>query len=208
MQTASIPDWVGETVLGAIFATLGFLLKMLLDYFKARRQEQRGLTARLEELSAPLNESRTLFFDQNFKARRLLQLLQERLPGQVSDVLGFDELFFRLYANFTNEEREIHALIRATTMNSMYRVNTRMHTWLVQNASLRQTQQSDAKISALAKQLDLLQAHLNLWDDKYNATVAKDERRCLVYLADEKGHGLRFPQELEPLLADVLHSRH
>lgn len=196
-----IPDGVTTAIVGAVFAFAGYFGRAVIDTWRARRRSRRNTAARIRELSALLDESRSLFEDQNFKARRLMKLLRTRLGTELEDGQGFDETFFLAFDQLTEDEREIHSLIRSTTLNSMRRVNEELRAWLDRNVDLRRkTETGDAR-GRLAAELAKLRLHLNQWHDKYAVYMA-DERRCLVYLADEKKQGTGFPKGLARAVAD------
>ncbi|WP_128546558.1 hypothetical protein [Larkinella soli] len=200
----SIPDWLAN----AFFAFLGFFGKLLFDNFKAQRKNRKDVFDEMYKLKTLLSESESIFHDQNYKAKQLMKLLTSRIPQETPNSLGFDETFHRLYEKFTPEERELFSLIRSTTMNSLKRVNEEMMVWLKKNEIYKLNNLSDSKWAILEAQLNLLRTHLNQWHDKFNAFM-NDERRCLVYMADEKRQGIRFPQELEPALDQILaHQKH
>src|SRR5205823_2946483 len=111
----------------------GYFGKALHDQIKAKRKAKRSSKSEMEKLSALLVESGSLFRDQNYKARRLMKRLEDRLGDEVPGELGFDETFYRLYSRLEPEEREIHSLIRSTTINSLRRVNSSMSEWLRRN---------------------------------------------------------------------------
>ncbi|HEV2855275.1 MAG TPA: hypothetical protein VHC97_20945 [Thermoanaerobaculia bacterium] len=199
-------DWLNEAIVGAVFALLGYVGRALHEHLKIRREAKKNVADELQKLSVLLEESDALFKDQNFKARRLLTLLERRLADRVPSNLGFDEAFFRMYEQLNDDEKELHSLIRSITVTSLVRVNSDMSEWLRRNAAIRQGTASDPKYQRLVEELSNLQFHLNLWHAKY-AVHMNDPKRCLVYLADEKQQGTRFPPELEPALAAVLGSR-
>lgn len=193
--------------MAAVFAVLGYAGKMVIDHLKAKRKTHQDLISQLQELSSLLEESDSIFRDQNYKARRLMKLLRTRFSSELQEGLGFDETFFRKYNELNDEEKELHSLIRSTTINSMRRVNSEMSQWLKRNIAIKRRKQADSSRNVLAEQLQALELHLNQWQDKYEATIPKDERRCLVYLADEKKQGQGFPKKLQPALEEVLKNK-
>lgn len=195
-----MPDWLGEAIIGAVFAVLGFFGKVLFDLLRARRVERQSHRTELFKLSGLLEESHSIFKSQNYQARRLRKLLQENHSEDAAGIIGFDELFYRLHDVFNDEERELQSLIRSTTMHSLHRVNEDLRSWLNCNEHFRRRNDANTKLDELADQLRLLNDHLNQWFDKFNTWIPSDERRSLVYLADEKKHGVGFPKKLAPSL--------
>lgn len=201
---ASTSDhWLRSAIVAAISGVAGFFGKALYDHIKAGRQAKQDSKSEMQKLSVLLKESGSLFRDQNYKARRLMQKLEARLGDQVPAKLGFDETFYRLYSQMEPDERELHSLIRSTTINSLRRVNSGMDEWLRRNFDFRRSDVASQDRNQLAEELSALELHLNQWHDKFDAHM-KDERRCLVYLDDEKKQGAGFPRNLEPVLARVL----
>jgi hypothetical protein len=203
-STATPPDhWLRDAIVVAISGVAGFFGKVLYDQFQAKRKAKRDSKSEMQKLSVLLKESGSLFRDQNYKARRLLQQLESRLGDQVPVGLGFDEAFYRLYSQLEPDERELHSLIRSTTINSLRRVNSAMDEWLRRNFDFRRSDVSHPDGKRLAEELSALELHLNQWHDKFDAHM-KDEKRCLVYLDDEKKQGAGFPQDLEIVLSRAL----
>ena len=198
-----LSDSAAAAIITLMGGVLGYAGKSFLDFRRKRRLATRSTVAKLLQLFALLEEGRSIFLDQNFKVRRLMQLLRERLPKSQFSHAGFDETFFRLYPELTDEEREVHSLIRSTTLNSMRRVNLVLRRWLDRNTEITRRDQSDPDRAALAEQLMTLRLHLIQWHDKFEASM-NDERHSLVYLADEKKQGQGFPKDLEGALARVL----
>ncbi len=197
-------DWLAQTLAGAGLALLGYFGKVLLDRLRARAAEKKARDSALFDLSDLLEESNSIFRDQNYKRDRLASLLHQNHPEEAKNIKGgYDELFFQLYDHFNDEEKELQALIRGTTIHSMRRVNKELLSWLDSNKQFLRTNKKDVDFGGLAIQLKLLKEHLNQWFDKYDVWV-KEEKRTLVYLADEKGHGTGFPHNLEPLLASII----
>ena len=212
----SIPEWLGGAVIGAIVAALGFLGKRLYDAIEKTRTERKNAVereklrrgeaiAQLEQLQALLDESWSIFTSQNYQRNRLASLLQERYGDKVPLQLGYDEAFYQMYGQMKPEERELFQIIRGLTMHSMYRVNERLRQWTDNNKTAGQlVGELTPAIQQLDSQLLQLKAHLSHWFAKYNTVFAKDERRSLVYLGDEKAQGVEFPAGLESALDKAL----
>ena len=195
-----MPEYLGEAIIGAVFAVLGFFGKVLFDFVRARRVEKHSQRSELFKLVDLLEESHSIYRSQNYQARRLRKLLQENHPEETKGIKGFDELFYQLHHFFNDEERELQSLIRSTTMHSLHRVNEELRSWLDRNGYFRRRYEGNMDLDELGTQLRLLNDHLNQWFDKYNTWIPNDEHRSLVYLADEKKHGIGFPKMLEPAL--------
>lgn len=206
-----LSEWLVRTLIGLVCGGLGFVAQD--QYQRYWEEKGRGL-ARLEslrELSTLLDESYSIFANQNYQARRLAELLHQSHPKEVAELCagrscGYDEMFFLLFDRFTPEESELQKLIRSTTMNSQRRVNEQMSQWLEASPAFTARIEPAPDRARLAEELGVLRQHLNQWHDKYRAWIPDEPKHTLVYLADEKAHGVGFPSGIEPLVADVISS--
>ena len=199
-----IPDWFGEAIFGAMGAVLGFFGKIWWEGFSMKRTRKSETVISLRCLQTLLEDSKSVYQSQNYMARRLLKLLREKYPLEAEKGLGFDETFYCLFERMDVDERELQSLIRSTTMNSMKRLNEELQRWININQAFRVLTQPSETRSNFAKELQQLELHLNQWLDKYNANMSREERRSLVYLADEKKHGKGFPKDILKALEAVL----
>lgn len=198
-----MPEWFSEVIVIGLAGILGFLGKEIVDRLRARRTTRRSELDELRRLRDLLKESESVFHSHNYQVRRLMALLQARLDKQLPTGLGFDETFYRLYDRMVEEEKELHALIRSTTVNSMKRLNEELQAWVEKNRQFYDANGSTVR-QAFSEQLQLLKLHINQWHDKYAAIILHDQKRSLVYLADEKKHGTRFPEGLADALDKVI----
>jgi hypothetical protein len=226
---SKLPTWVGTAIIAGFFATLGFFGRKLYDSFEARRARKKNAIKQLEKLSTLLDESESVFRNQNFLVRRLLASLRLHHSTQIPSNAGYDHIFYRTYDLMDEQERELFSLIRGTTMNSMRRLNEELRRWADENSAKEllgkkmsislpsnwQLWASEDPVMPLSRKkiqihlpldyhLNLLREHLNGWFDKFESILKTDERRCLVYLADEKGHGQSFPSLLHDVVARAL----
>lgn len=201
-----MPDWLSEALVAAIAGMLGFLAKYGWDEWQARRSAGQHELRELQSLRNLLREAGSIFRSQNYQAKRLLKLLRLRLgEDTVPRGIGYDNAFTDAFQHMEKEERELHAILRSTTMNSLHRVNEDMQRWIDANGQfLHSSSTSTQARRNFAEDLHQLDLHLNQWLDKYAAIIPSDERRCLVYLADEKKHGVGFPKRVESTLEQVI----
>ena len=204
IQLSAIPEWLGKAVIGALIAAAGYCAKWFLDWWKSRMTSQRARKDQLKELAFQLQESLSLFNAQNSQARRLIGLLREHHPSQEPPRPGFEPYFAHVYDAFTEEERELHSIIRGLTENSVRRVNESMSEWLKKNRLLRSSLNETEKQRKLAQALTQLEDHLDQWTSKYQIWIPDQPKHALVYLAAEDQHGTGFPVGIEKLLADAL----
>jgi len=201
---SNVPEEYGTVVIGAVLACLGYLSKVAVDWWKKRKLNKSALHKRLLELDSLLSESESLFLTQNELARRLLKMLQENHKGELPEQPGYERAFTDLHDSFTQEEQELHSIIRGITMNSLQRVNQSMSKWLNKDFKFKTGKAPVKKPQELAEYLVKLEHHLNLWHDKYKVWIPNNPRHALVYMADEENHGKGFPKGIEKVVDDAL----
>jgi hypothetical protein len=210
--TNSRREWLLRTAIALGFSVAGFLAKDLYEGWRQERSQKRAVAnadlSALRELAALLDESHRTFSLQNEQAGKLLQLLKRTHGRKVPHGLGYDETFHRMYPRFTSEEAALQRLIRSTTVNSQRRINLALAAWLERSAAFLYDDQPTPQRQALAQQLRILQLHLNQWHDKYDAWIANDPKRSLVYLAEDEVHGAGIPLGLEDALQAAITAWH
>ncbi|MDO7174149.1 hypothetical protein [Mariniflexile sp. AS56] len=197
-------EWIIRLVIAAIFSIIGFLSKQIYVDWKAKKNKNKSRLEQLQVLSNLLNESKSIYISQNFMSQRLMQMLRENHPEIPVQQLGYDETFYQLYEQYLPAEAELQSIIRSTTMNSMFRLNKQMSSWLNDDKVFKSKIQPTEERSSLAKDLQYLKLHLNQWQDKYEAVIPEDKRRSLVYLADEKKQGTEFPKSIEQKIEKII----
>lgn len=196
-------EWLVQILVPTATAVLGFLGNEAVGRWRRRKEERSNYHNALHDLRALLDESRSLFQSQNYQARVLLKALRSRLGDNLPPGPGFDSIFRQAYEGMIDDERELHSIIRSTTMNSLKRVNGQLLEWLKKNARVKRDRKSLAR-QKLAQELSALDLHLSQWLDKYEATIPNDQKYALVYLDDEKKHGTAFPKGIEGILEEVI----
>ena len=199
-------EWIVRTVIAAVFSVGGFLGQDIYSEWKSDMALVKNALGQLQVLSGNLNESKSIFQSQNYMAQRLMHMLNENHLKEVPQALGYDETFYRMHEHFLPAEAELQAIIRSTTTNSLRRVNQEMISWLNADNVFKSSNQPTKERESLARQLQILELHLNQWNDKYEAVIPGDKRRSLVYLADEKKHGTGFPKGIEQVVEKVIDS--
>lgn len=224
-QLTNVPDWLGAGVVAAITAALGYVLKGFIEGRKEKgalreserkeeRARQESELAHLKHLASLLSLSDQIFGEQLDKAQRLENTLYENHPKEMNDLpdkYGYAQVFYDMFPHYTPEEAKLHAVIRATTESSLRSVNQDVGTWLKEDRVFKDISAPEGKRSQLAKMLRQLELHLSTWHATYEATIPKDEKWALVYVADEQQLGVGFPrpespeeQKIEELVADVI----
>jgi hypothetical protein len=200
-------DVVWETVITLAAGVAGYCARSVVELVKAGRARRRARVARLQELSALLQESSEAFRSQIGMARRLMEMLDKNHPAEMpGDTLGYNRTFARLYPSFTDAERDLFLVIRGLTRDTVRRANDRMSAWLRENDDVLRLEDSFVGPD-LAARLRVLRQHLSEWHALFLATQA-DETRSLVFLNDEFQTGTGFPRGIEAVVdAAVEHAR-
>ncbi|MDA0798349.1 MAG: hypothetical protein O2884_06740 [Chloroflexi bacterium] len=176
---------------GALLGGASYLVRSLHGWWTQRRKERGELVASLHRIAAHLRTSKSLV-DVQFDLRdRLYDSMQGLLPGEAGN-LGFEAAFTLMHEQFTNEQKDLHGMVRAITVNGLRPVNQAVSEWLDQDTIFKTGMAPLKSPDAFASWLRQLELHLTLWHAKYRYWIP-DARHALVYLADEEDHGVRFP---------------
>lgn len=84
-----LPEWIWTTVVGALFAVIGYFGKSLVDWWQDRRKEQAGILGSLLKLQSILKASRAIFMIQKKLVDRMLELLKSNYKDKYLEGLGF-----------------------------------------------------------------------------------------------------------------------
>jgi hypothetical protein len=202
----ALSDWYTLFV-PALLAALGFAGKQVWDAIVDWRSRAKARRVRLHQLQSLLSASLIAFQVQRAQAGRLAQSLA---PGGAER--GLEDLFARLYENFTPEQSDLHTIIRAYSEFALHPLNEALQKWLADDTDHRVAHRKHGLRAKLAQQLNHLDAHVWLWLAKYEAWIPNEPRHALVYLEDEQEHGLGFPvgidDTLQRVLAETLWTRH
>lgn len=190
---------VGSAVTAA-FAALAYAGNSVMERRQQKRKERAGLIAQLQGLAALLDASGALFRLQQEQVQALLRLLEKNHAKEVRGSEGYDEAMARCYLVMTDQERERHGVIRAYTEHSMRRINQVLSEWCSADRAFKSELVATRRRRELAQELFALEIHLTLWHAKFESWIPGHPERALVYLDDEKKHGLGFPNARE---ADV-----
>ena len=203
-----IPEWLGAAIIGAVIAALGYVAKLVIQWITELRSESRTRRARLVELLSLLKAGQTAFNIQCEQREKLSELIENRETNRVTSYKGYEELFTKAYDTMNDSEKELHSIIQGVTMYTLKPLNDLTLKWLQEDTYFKAvTKIKDTKPTVnavLAKQLLALEAHLYLWHAKYNTWIPDKPAHSLVYLADEKRHGVGFPDDIEDDVQNVL----
>lgn len=203
-----IPEWFGGAMIGAVIAALGYVAKLILSWFGDSLAEYRSRKAGLVEFYSLLCATRVAFKYQAEIRNRLHDLLKARDEALVSSGAGYERDFSDAYPSMTEDERELHALIRAYTVYALYPLNREALQWLKNDTFYKSREGEWKSGKSLRDLLTELEGHLLLWIAKYEMWIPDEPSHALVYLADENKHGLGFPNKIDARIKEVVDARH
>ena len=166
--------------------------------------EKRARRARLVTLLSYLRGSASVFQVQIEIRDRLHERLIAREPQWNHADLSIEAVFRRAYPTLSEEEKELHDVIRGYTSGGLRPLNEAMLQWLEQDMDYKLGGIKDLARRELAEKLTKLEEHLLLWRAKYKAWIPDRPVHALVYLADEERHGVGFPEGIEETIERVL----
>lgn len=199
---SSVPEWIGTALVGATFAAIGYMTKELLDRRKKKNLAVEENISNLKSLFKMLIVQKRIFDIQCIQRNKLFNNLSKVFPAEVQNFIGYDETFEKLYGKFSDEDLEIHTIIRSQTKGSLLPLNKKIQ----ELADKIDTELLDIKLNekkVLKDQLENLVLHLIMWLAKYEDWIPNYPRHALVYLADEKEHGVGFPTGIEKLVGSI-----
>jgi hypothetical protein len=74
LDLSQVPDWLGAAVIGAVIAALGYVAKLIMEFWLNNRVKKDTQRATLAKLRALLDATRVTYLVQNQLARRLTQV--------------------------------------------------------------------------------------------------------------------------------------
>ncbi len=204
MENAATNNWLWPALLTAAIAAAGYVAKLLIETVQKVRSDRRARRTHLLELYSLLRAGYTAFRVQTENRNKLMGIINAKYAEQVTGKIGFEERMEAVYTVLAPSEKELHTIIRAITMHTIYPLNDAMLKWLKKDSFYKSSKHDDGTLSQLAQSLMALEAHLYLWQSKYAIWIPGNPAHALVYLADEKRHGVVFPQGIETLIGKVL----
>ncbi len=188
------PEWFGAAILGALIAALTYastvLINSITNFIETRRQRR----AELVRLQALLRTARVSYLVQQEKADTLCASISQRI--QIPSGRGREEAISKNFLSLTDDERELHGIIRAMTEHMLRPTNEALLDW-VRKDTFYKTQRREGLHRDLAQNLAWLEIHLLMWLAKYEVWIPPHPHHALVYLYDEKEHGIEFPHGLD-----------
>jgi hypothetical protein len=151
--------------------------------------------AQLQNLESLLKATGALFQLQQAQVKSLMEMLKQNHPKEFSGNEGYEDAMARCYSVMNDKERELHGIIRAYTEHSLRKVNQAMSDWCSADKYFKTRVAPSGRKRELAEELFALEIHLTLWHAKYESWIPDHPEHALVYLDDEKAHGLGFPNK-------------
>ena len=100
------------------------------------------------------------------------------------------------FTEATLHDQELHGIIRSYSEYSMRRINEALQKWVENDIYFKTEQVGSSRKNELAARLRHLEMHMLLWFAKFENWIPNQPHHALVYMADEKKHGLGFPCDL------------
>ena len=189
-QILRLPEWLGAGIFTAAAAALAYVLEGFLEWVQKLLATRRARRASLVDLHALLRATGASFEIQLGHAKALSRSISARDKSKES--IGYDEVLALGYPELTNDERETHGIIRGMTEHVMYPLNMQLLQWVHDDKYFKSCR-GNGLHGKLAKLLGDLEVHLLMWKAKYEIWIPNQPQNALVFLADEKKHGIGFP---------------
>jgi hypothetical protein len=199
-----LPEWIWTTIVGALFAVLGYFGKTLVDWLKDRRKEQAGILSSLLKLQSILKASRAIFIIQKKLVDRMLELLRSNYKDKYLAGLGYEDSMVQAFNLLSEKDKILHSIIRGYTEYPMRHLNQELIDWLRADNNFKTAVVNTRKKREISQNLIDLETHLLLWHAKYEYWIPGHPEHSLVYLADESEHGLGFPSNLDGLINETV----
>jgi hypothetical protein len=204
-ELVELPAPLGTAAIGAVIAALGYLAKLAIELVTAARREGRERRSALIRLSSLLRASRVAFEVQNELAQRLLAAIRKNYPD-VDTGGGYEHAISHAYDRLSEDERELHTIIRGYTIHALQPTNNLTLDWVREDTYFKVCKAKGKLHEDLVRELAQLEAHLPLWLAKFESLIPDHPHHALVYMDDELKHGLPFPHAIDQTVAQLLAS--
>jgi hypothetical protein len=204
MDLTSVPEWLGAAVLAAALAAVGFVGKHIIEWVSSVLAMRRARRAQLLNLLCLLRGSAALYGVQTELRDRLFDALSTRDPQVSQTKGGYEAAFSVAFQGMTDDERDIHALVRGYTINGLKPLNEAALDWLRRDVEFKFPRKGSNAYRELSQKLLALESHLLMWLAKYAVWIPDAPCHALVYLADEEKHGVAFPTGIEATIEGIL----
>ncbi|HPE63492.1 MAG TPA: hypothetical protein PLQ49_05230 [Methanothrix sp.] len=212
-------SWLVAAVATSAFAIFTFAAQKIVEsrfavaeakIAKQEKLEELKLSrlAQLKKLQSLLRASHAVYNIQAKKRNELNKLVKRDFPQITKTGVGYEDNLSKAYPLFDSEIHsehiELHKIIRGYTIYAIRPLNLAVLNWLQDDTYFKSRLNDKNSLGELANKLANLEIHLLLWIAKYEMWIPKSPEHCLVYMADEKDHGLGFPKGIENLIEEVL----
>jgi len=197
-------NWLWPALLTAAIAALGYVAKLLIETIKSIRAEKNARRTQLLQLYSLIKAGDVAFEAQKEHRNNLMRIIEKNHQQLIKGKVGFEDKMEAAFDSFNHEEKELHTLVRAITMHTINPINTALMEWLKKDSYYKARKHDNSALSELSQKLTALEAHLYLWMAKYTIWMPDNKAHALVYLADEKRHGVMFPKEIDLLIEKIL----
>ena len=203
MSLAEIPDWLSAAIIGAVFATIAFFTKELIERRKINIAILAENISNLKSLLRLLKTQHRVFSIQCKRRDEIISHLTVQFPEDVQKYNGFEEKLTNLYDKMDPIDRENHLVVRGYTKGSLFPLNKKIQK-LTRKINVNLLNAHSVEKENLKIYLENLDLHLNLWLAKYDEWIPDNPKHSLVYLADEKEHGIGFPTGIEDEIGKII----
>ncbi|MHA1375600.1 MAG: hypothetical protein ACTSR7_15065 [Promethearchaeota archaeon] len=198
-----------EVLFPIITLFLGYLLKTFADFLTVKKKNREELIHNLERFQDILNHSKNAHIQQGLKRNEFYDYLHENYANEPiikeMQYKGYNDLFRKLYKNYTERELEKFKLIRTFSKENMRRENQRIMDWLNEGHLIKLRSIANPKMEKLLDLTQKLRDHLNDWFVIFQGLFINDITYSLVYCADEFELGEEFPHDIDIELEKVIH---
>jgi hypothetical protein len=204
---SQVPEWFGTAVLGAVIAAVGYVSKLFLDWIGEIFARARNRRAKLVEALSLLRAGQAAYEVQCEHRNRLYESVLKRTSGNAESSSGYERVLTAAFPSMTDDEKELHTIIRTITTNTLSPLNESLLQWLREDTYFKAKTWGKGLRAKVAKKLAILDSHLLLWRAKYAVWIPDNPAHALVYLVDEQKHGVGFPQGIEADVENLLTKR-
>jgi len=212
LQLGPVPEWLAVALVTAALAALGFIGKQVHEWIVTVNAARRTRRARLVTLLSLLNGTAAVRRVQDELRDRLFKAVTGRAPGSSERTgSGYEAALAAAFPDMSNEQKQLHSVIRGYTLHGLRPLNEAMSQWLQADTEFKLARARTRILpgrrrvySELASQLAALEPHLLMWLAKCAVWMPGTREHALVYLADEEKHGVPFPHHIERTIERAL----
>lgn len=191
---------LSHAAIGLLGAAIGYFGKNLLEMYHGRRALRADRIKVLKRLAVLIDEGSSVRRTQRYLANALYVMVEKNHPAEVKGTFGYDQAFLAAFSQFSAEERDLHALLRSTTIHSALRIHTALREWAESSTDIIGELPESRSRTLFGQHLAELKEYLNGWFSVYYARVQDDLRRPDVFMREGQPEGqpqpALFPREI------------